>query len=172
MKLIRHVLGYVAGMLIFAFLIPYGVWAMGSLELPPFNTPLFPSSGAAAALGILLFGAGLIFIIWSNVFLFFRGKGGPADIAGVAISPRTEKLVVDGPYNYTRNPMVFGANAVYLAITIYLNSLGCLIVWSVLFVLVVIPVVRLEEKRLASDFGDSYTRYKQRTSMIIPLPGK
>jgi len=92
------------------------------------------------------------------------------DIGGVAISPRTKKLVTEGPYKYTRNPMVFGMNSIYMSIAIYLNSLGCLLVVALFFFLIVRSVVASEEKRLLSDFGDEYMEYKRKTPMIIPLP--
>jgi protein-S-isoprenylcysteine O-methyltransferase Ste14 len=30
----------------------------------------------------------------------------------------------------------------------------------------------IEEKRLLGDFGEEYTEYKKRTSMLIPFPSK
>lgn len=35
----------------------------------------------------------VIFVVWSNLFLLIRGKGGPTEGLGVAVSPKTSKLV-------------------------------------------------------------------------------
>jgi protein-S-isoprenylcysteine O-methyltransferase Ste14 len=118
--------------------------------------------------GILML-IGFIFLIWSNLYLFQVGKGGPADAMGVAISPRTKKLVISGPYRYCRNPMVFGAFTVYLSIVIYLNSVAGLIALVILFFCAVIYLKNSEEKRLLKDFGPDYTEYREKVPMIIPL---
>jgi protein-S-isoprenylcysteine O-methyltransferase Ste14 len=121
---------------------------------------------------VLLIISGAIFVIWSNVFLLHKGKGGPTDIAGVSISPQTKKLVVEGPYKYTRNPMVFGVSSIYTSIAIYTNSLGCLIVLILFFLTIAKYVLATEEKRLLNEFGADYSEYKKNTSMLIPLPKK
>lgn len=108
-------------------------------------------------------------MIWSNVFLFKIGKGGPADGLGVSISPQTKKLVTIGPYRYSRNPMVFGAFSLYVSIVIFLNSIISLIS-LLIFLFIAINYLRLsEEKRLLKDFGDEYMDYKKKVSMIFPI---
>ncbi len=87
----------------------------------------FPSNNIPLLLlSVLLLMLGVLFVFWSNLYFLFKGNGGPADIAGFTISPQTKRLVIDGPYKHSRNPMVFGANAIYLSIALYLNSLGSL----------------------------------------------
>jgi protein-S-isoprenylcysteine O-methyltransferase Ste14 len=122
----------------------------------------------ALALPLLL--VGLLFVLWSNVSLVTRGRGGPTDGFGVAISPRTEKLVVSGPYQYSRNPMVFGVLSAYFSISLLLGSSGGLAVLAVLSPLFVFYLRRVEEPRLLIDFGEEYEEYRRNVSMIIPLP--
>jgi protein-S-isoprenylcysteine O-methyltransferase Ste14 len=112
---------------------------------------------------------GIFFVVWFNLFLFMRGKGGPTDFSGVSVSPQTQRLVTTGPYRFTRNPMVFGTNAVYLSLAIYLNSWGALIAWLLFFVFLVQFAVSREEERLLNDFGQQYSEYRARTSKIIPF---
>lgn len=169
---IRYITGYALGLGVFMALIPYGLWRLSSLGCYVFDIPIIPHDNARIVVSMLIFIIGLIFVIWSNIFLLLKGKGGPIDIAGISITPRTKKLVPEGPYKYTRNPMVFGANSIYLSIAIYLNSLGCLIVLIIFFVVLVKNVVATEEKRLLKDFGADYVKYKNNTSKIIPWPKK
>ena len=120
----------------------------------------------------LLAVTGIIFVIWSNIDLLIVGKGGPTDFFNKSISPRSKILVTKGPYRYTRNPMVFGINALYIAFSIFLNSLSALL-FCLMFLSAIILYLKLsEEKRLLKDFGDEYLVYKKRVSMIIPLPAK
>jgi protein-S-isoprenylcysteine O-methyltransferase Ste14 len=167
---IRYIAGYVLGISIFLILIPYSLWYLSSTGYYFFKIPIILNNYARLIGSTLLFLIGSIFVAWSNIFLLVKGQGGPTDIAGISISPQTKKLVTEGPYKYTRNPMIFGTNSIYISIAIYLNSLGCLIVWIIFFLVIVKYVVPIEEKRLLRDFGAEYIRYKENTSKIIPLP--
>lgn len=171
-NVIRHIAGYALGIGVFVVLIPYGIWYLSSVNNYIFKIPIITFDSIRLLISAPLFIMGVIFVIWSNVFLFLKGKGGPTDIAGISISPRTQTLVIDGPYQYTRNPMVFGVYSTYVSFAIYLNSLVCLFLLVLLFLVIVKYVVATEEKRLFNDFGDDYMQYKERTSMIIPLPRK
>ncbi|MEN6456369.1 MAG: methyltransferase [Prolixibacteraceae bacterium] len=112
---------------------------------------------------------GAYFMIWSNVFLFKIGKGGPANGFGISISPQTKKLVTVGPYKYSRNPMVFGAFSLYISMVIFLNSIIGLIT-LLISLLIAFGYLKLsEEQRLLTDFGDDYVEYKRKVSMVFPM---
>jgi protein-S-isoprenylcysteine O-methyltransferase Ste14 len=169
-KLIRHIVGFIIGITIFVVLIPAGLFfgtraLDGVLGLFPFGTPLLRT-----ILAVLFLLPGLLFMAWSNLFLVIRGKGGPADGFGVAVSPRTEKLVESGPYRYTRNPMVFGALMCYIAVALFIGSPMGLLIMALFIPMVVLYLKRVEEPRLKKDFGDAYDDYRRRVSMIVPLP--
>jgi protein-S-isoprenylcysteine O-methyltransferase Ste14 len=100
--------------------------------------------------------------------LFFIGKGGPTDGFNIAITPRTETLVVRGPYRYTRNPMVFGALSIYFSISLFFLSILCLLTMTIFSILIVFYLRKTEERRLLKDFGDEYIRYKKEVPMIFP----
>jgi len=115
---------------------------------------------------------GLFFLIWSNIFLVSRGKGGPTEGFGISISPKTRYLVIKGPYRFTRNPMAFGALSIYFSITLFLNSLTGFVVVIVIMLVAIIYLKTSEEKRLLKDFGDEYLQYKKKVSMIVPIPNR
>jgi protein-S-isoprenylcysteine O-methyltransferase Ste14 len=171
-SVLRHILGYALGAAFFIILIPYALWYLSSLDYPVFNIPIVPIDNVNLIIAPPILIIGVVYVVWSNIYLLSKGKGGPTDFRGVSVSPRTQLLVRNGPYKHSRNPMVFGTNALYLSIVIYLNSLGCLIVLAIFFLLIVKYVVAEEEKRLLRDFGDDYLHYKEKTSMIIPLPAR
>ena len=168
-SIISYITGYALGIGVFVVLIPYGIWYLSSADYYIFKIPIITLDYVRLIISLLLFVTGVTFVIWSNIFLLVKGKGGPTDIAGISICPRTKALVVQGPYQHTRNPMVFGVNLTYISIAIYLNSLGCLIMLVVFFLVIVKYVVATEEKRLLNDFGDEYIKYKEETPMIIPM---
>ena len=167
---LRYAAGYLIGIVIFLGLIPLGIWSMAASEIRIFSLPVIPHAGIRLVLAAFFFFLGCLFVLWSNLFLVLRGKGGPTDIAGIEISPRTKKLVSDGPYRYTRNPMVFGVHSLYFSLTLFLNSLGCLLVLAFFYFTIVRWVVLQEEKRLLKDFGSEYAAYREKTSMFFPHP--
>ncbi len=92
--------------------------------------------------------------------------------ADVEISPKTQNLVVTGPYRYTRNPMLFGACMFYYAVAMYLNSIAAFVLVTSFMTLMLIFVKLSEEPRLRKDFGSEYEEYRRRVSMFIPWPRK
>lgn len=171
-KFIQHIKGYVLGIGIFMIIIPTGLFLCTKI----YDGKIFTDSAVQVwvqnGLALLLFSWGILFVIWSNTFLFFKGKGGPTEGLGIAVSPKTQKLVTTGPYHYTRNPMVFGMLSVYYSMMIFLNSLAGLGIVICITVLATIYIKMSEEKRLRSDFGDEYVQYIKEVSMIIPIPRK
>jgi protein-S-isoprenylcysteine O-methyltransferase Ste14 len=166
---IRYILGYTVGITIFILLIPFGLYELSRMDSLVFKTGFIDTRFIRMVISGPIFLMGVIFMIWSNLALFKIGKGGPTDGFNIPISPRTKKLVTVGPYRYTRNPMVFGAFSLYFAIGIFLNSRICLISLIIFLLLMIINLKLTEEKRLLRDFGDEYTDYKNRVSMIFPI---
>lgn len=167
---VRHIAGYLVGFSMFVLGMPLGLYLICS-NLDRY-LPVEPVAltGLRIALSLLIGGVGIMFIVWSNLWLFFVGKGGPADWFDTQISPRSQRLVTTGPYRYTRNPMMFGALSSYLALAIYLNSAICLGLVAAMSVGASIYLKAVEEKRLLRDFGAAYQQYRRSVSMLVPLP--
>lgn len=172
--LVRHVIGYCLGFLLFFLGIPYLLFLLShdpqiTAALPWLGRlPVGPTIRLTLALAI---GAiGLTFVVWSNAALLIRGEGGALEGFGIAISPRTRHLVVTGPYRYTRNPMIFGAFSFYLALSIYWNSPAAFTVVLLCLIPARIYLWATEERRLLKDFGHEYEQYRSKVGAIIPHP--
>ncbi|HNW97846.1 MAG TPA: isoprenylcysteine carboxylmethyltransferase family protein [Bacteroidales bacterium] len=169
MKTFRLILGYIIGFSMFCIFIPY-LLIVGSNNPWPFPELNFiPNIYLRSIIAFPIFCIGLLFAIWSNIFLLTKGEGGPVDVFNVAISPRSIKLVVTGPYKFSRNPMVFGALSIYFSISVFVNSL-----YDIIIILLIIPLAILylkltEEKRLIKDFGEEYLLYRSKVPMIVPF---
>ncbi len=169
---LRYLLGYLIGGTLFLVVIP-GVLILASRWLDHHvGLQLVPIPGLRIALALILALTGLAFAFWSGVVQYIVGQGGPLEVADVAVSPQTQRLVVTGPYRYTRNPMLFGAVTLYLGIAVYLSSLVALalvVLWAAFMLSVVVPS---EERRLLRDFGSEYEAYRCRVSRFIPWRSK
>ncbi len=168
-NIFRHIAGYTVGLSIFILLVPFSLFKISLLDSQIFDMPLIKSEIVRIFMAFPFFLAGAVFALWSNIYLLDIGKGGPMEGFNMAISPRTKKLVVTGPYRYCRNPMVFGAFMLYVSVSIYLTSIICLFILLIFLFLARVYLSEFEEKRLLKDFGDEYIDYKNKVSMIFPL---
>ena len=166
----KYIFGYAGGGLVFLVLIPAGIYYLSVFFDSILMIKIFPFQLIKVLLAFLFFIPGAVFMVWSNLDLFFKGKGGPADVFNVAVSPRTLKLVISGPYHFSRNPMVLGAFLCYFGLSILLDSLLCFLFLILFLMLVVFYLKMTEEKRLLKDFGQEYLDYKKKVPMIFPYP--
>lgn len=167
-KEVQQIVGYLVGGTLVLLLLPYGIYRAAMKFDPIFNTELIHTEQLQFLLAISLFIVGAIYGIWSVVIQNTEGKGGPVQVGNINISPKTENLIVKGPYKYTRNPMLFGACLMYFAFAVFLNSITAVVVVILFMVFMLCFVKFSEEKRLLRDFGASYKEYRERVSMFIP----
>lgn len=109
----------------------------------------------------LMIGGSLLWL--SCVVKFFKTKGTP-----VPVNP-PPKLITDGPYAYSRNPMMTGLFMVMAGIGIFFGSITLTFFMTPLFILMsVLEFKYIEEPELEKRFGNVYTEYRKRTPIIIP----
>ncbi len=99
----------------------------------------------------------------STIRLFFKiGKG--------TLAPwnPTQKLVIQGPYKYCRNPMITGVLSILFAEALWFNN-SIIMVWMLLFfVISTLYFFYKEEPDLQKRFGSAYTQYKKHVPRWIP----
>ena len=147
---------------VFLFLLPYLFIRLGArldqwLRLSPVLSLPFN-----LILGGLLILPSWLFAMWSNYSQFTIGRGTPVPLMA------TQKLIIQPPYTYCRNPMALGAIGMYLGVAILFRSIGAVIVVLLLAGLLLIYIKRFEEQEMEIRFGQEYLAYKQRTPFLIP----
>jgi protein-S-isoprenylcysteine O-methyltransferase Ste14 len=113
-------------------------------------------------LGGLLIAAGWLFAVWSIYAQFTLGRGTPVPLMA------TQKLIVQPPYNFCRNPMALGAIVMYLGVAILFGSIGAVALVLLGTALLLTYIKRVEEKEMEMRFGQEYLEYKRRTPFLIP----
>jgi Putative protein-S-isoprenylcysteine methyltransferase len=80
----------------------------------------------------------------------------------------TQKLIVEGPYKYCRNPMISGVFFMLVGEGLMLYSVNILI-WAVAFFLInTVYFIFVEERDLLQRFGSDYLKYKKHVPRWIP----
>jgi protein-S-isoprenylcysteine O-methyltransferase Ste14 len=113
-------------------------------------------------LGLVLLAGGLLLASWTVRLQLTIGEGTPAPW------DPPKKLVIMGPYQYVRNPMITGAVLILAAEFLFFGS-WLIALWTGLFLLMnllYLPLV--EEKDLEIRFGDSFRLYKEHVPRWIP----
>ena len=158
----KNIFGYFVGVLLFLVFFPALMYAVAVNFVVPVDSLIVSTVGAIFVL------IGAVFMVWSNIDMVKIGRGCPTDGFNIALGERTKKLIVQGPYKYTRNPMLFGTFVFYVGLALLFNSYSALIVPIVFILYMVWHVKKFEEPRLYNDFKDEYVEYKKRTPLLFP----
>lgn len=131
---------------------------------PWLHLPTFLNSSARVVVGLILSIPGILFTGWSIRAQRVFGRGTPMPLMA------TRKLVVQKPYQYSRNPLFFGLINLFFGISILMSSLSSLVMVSTFSVIIMLYVKFIEEKELEKRFSDEYLAYKKTTPFLIPTP--
>ena len=115
----------------------------------------FASSMLTSILSAILFMAGVLIAGWALKTM------SAANVSPNPYTP-TARLIVSGPYQYSRNPMYLSITLVYLAIAMMVNSLWFFMLLIPMLILVWRGIIQREEIFLEAAFGEQYKNYKKR----------
>ena len=123
---------------------------------PGFGVPY----GLRMAAATLLLIAGLALILIA---------GGSFSAAKTNIPPwkPSTAIVSTGVYRYTRNPMYLGMALIYIALSLFADSLIALAGLLVVLAIMQYGVIAREERYLEAKFGPSYREYKGRVGRWV-----
>jgi protein-S-isoprenylcysteine O-methyltransferase Ste14 len=157
--ILRHILSILILPFVFVVVVPYwllSAFASGGWNNHSFLVLLILLAGVAIAL------VGLALFTWC-ITLFARiGQG------TLAPWDPTRKLVAAGPYQYVRNPMIFGVLLILIGQALFWSSIA-LALWAALFFSINhVYFIMSEEPGLEMRFGESYRLYKMNVPRWIP----
>jgi protein-S-isoprenylcysteine O-methyltransferase Ste14 len=100
--------------------------------------------------------------------------GVPLSLAGLALRAwaagclaKNRQLATGGPYAYTRNPLYVGTLLVAAGLAVASRSIGLAALFTVVFLLVYLPVIQNEEQHLRQIFPE-YAEYAERVPALFP----
>jgi protein-S-isoprenylcysteine O-methyltransferase Ste14 len=109
---------------------------------------VFPSSILAVTIGL----SGFLVMMWA--WWQFKQQE-------VAICPTetTVRLITDGIYRYTRNPMYLGVTMMLLAVALEVGTIPFFVAATGFFLVIQLVFCPYEEAKLQRTFGAEYRRY-------------
>lgn len=81
---------------------------------------------------------------------------------------KNAQLAITGPYAHTRNPLYLGSFLLGLGFTIAANRLLLGALFTVFFLSIYLPVMRVEARTLGELFGLEYKRYASAVPLLFP----
>ncbi len=144
----------VPALLVYIAFLAAGIVLDRQLALP------FPGDGAVSALGTLVLAAGLVLVVWTLLqFLFAR-------VSPASFGP-TRRLIVTGPFAWSRHPLYTGGLAAYVGAAL-LGGWTLTLLGAVPLALVIRRFfMEREEAYLEDQFGDEYRHYATRVRRWI-----
>jgi protein-S-isoprenylcysteine O-methyltransferase Ste14 len=79
----------------------------------------------------------------------------------------TTAVVETGPFRFTRNPLYLSLTAIYIGLSLLLNTWWSLFVLAPLWLVMHFGVVLREERYLERKFGDTYRQYRARVRRYL-----
>ncbi|MGA9531711.1 MAG: isoprenylcysteine carboxylmethyltransferase family protein [Anaerolineales bacterium] len=123
---------------------------------------LSAKAGLTVPIAFVLFAAAFAVYLWSVWGFGSRGQGTPFP------TDAPKRLVIEGPYLYTRNPMYLALFCALIGWLLLFPTAGLLVYALAVAVAVRLFVVRYEEPHLEHEFGDEYKTYKVTVPRWLP----
>jgi protein-S-isoprenylcysteine O-methyltransferase Ste14 len=130
------------------------------IPLPWLYRQIWPSGIWPFWIGAAVTVAGLLFAVWARRHL---ASNWSSDIT----IKEDHELITTGPYALVRHPIYTGILTGFLGTAIALSQVRGVIGFVLIFI-VLWAKLRMEEKWMRSQFGESYAIYTRQTAVLVP----
>jgi protein-S-isoprenylcysteine O-methyltransferase Ste14 len=162
----QRLIAFIPEGVFFLLILPIALfWLSGAIDRG-LSIPRFAGGWWNIVAGVLLAAGGLGLAQWAIFTQVTAGRGTP-----VPMMP-TQKLVAQGPFVFSRNPMTLGTILAYSGIGVVIGSFSALVLVLIAAGALLLYIKLIEEKELAARFGPEYLEYKRATPFLIPRLGR
>lgn len=116
-----------------------------------------------------------VFLYFARPTIMTLAIGGGIAVIGVLIRAwasghirKAATLAVSGPYAYTRNPLYVGSLIMGIGFSTAAGVWWLAVLFSVLFIGIYLPVMRVEAEDMRRVFGAEFDEYERSVPMLIP----
>lgn len=146
---------------VLAFVIVIVLFATTWIPLPWLYLQLWPVGFWPFWIGAAVTVAGLLFAVWAREHL---GRNWSRSVT----IKEGHELISTGPYGVVRHPIYTGILAGFVGMAIAVSQVRG-VVACVIFFIAIWAKLRMEERWMRSEFGQTYADYAQRTAALVPF---
>lgn len=128
---------------------------IGMILLHKYGSPSMIVSDSARTGGYVLLALGIILPAW-GAYIFRRRE------TNIIPYKSPDKMVMEGPFRFSRNPMYLGMLLVTIGVAVRLGSLESLIFVALFFTVANWWYIPFEEKKMKAVFGEAFDDYKSK----------
>lgn len=122
--------------------------------------------GFALGIAYLIFAQPTVPLLVAGSIVAFMGLGIRAYAAGHLV--KDQNLAMSGPYQYTRNPLYLGSLLIGIGLVLAGAQWVLGVVFVLFFLIVYVPVMHREERKLREHFGRKFEEYAAAVPLFIP----
>lgn len=126
---------------------------VGMILLHKYGTPTILVADSVRSIGYLLLALGIILPAWS-AYIFRQRE------TNIIPYKSPDKMVVEGPFRFSRNPMYLGMLLVTIGVAVRLGSLESLMFVVLFFAVANWWYIPFEEMKMKAVFGEAFDDYK------------
>ena len=105
-----------------------------------------------------------VFIILTGIFLVYSSLKKVSKMETTFIPDgQPNKLVIDGPFRVSRNPIYLGMLFILLGAAISLQSFSGLLIAFIFFLIINFTWIKHEEEKLDTTFNEEWKEYSEKT---------
>jgi protein-S-isoprenylcysteine O-methyltransferase Ste14 len=131
------------------------------IPLPGLYWTIWPQGPLPFFIGAAITAAGLFFCIWARNHL---GRNWSSSVT----IKKDHELITTGPYSLVRHPIYTGILVGFLGSAIATSQIRGLLALILIFIALEAKL-RLEERWMREQFGDSYEAYSHRVAGLVPF---
>ena len=145
---------------VFLFLIAIVLLWTTHIPLPWLYLQLWPAGLWPFWLGAAVTIAGLLFAVWAREHL---GRNWSHSVT----IKQDHELIATGPYAVVRHPIYTGILTGFLGMAIAISQVRGFLAFFLIFLALWVKL-RIEEKWMRSEFGETYATYARQTAGLVP----
>ena len=132
-----------------------------AVKLGALDRHFVSSSSQWFSIGAAVTASGLLFSIWARAYL---GRNWSREVT----IKKDHELITGGPYSVVRHPIYTGLLVGLLGCALALGEWRGLVAVGLVFI-TLLRKLRLEERWLHEQFGESYANYSKQVSALVPF---